>query len=147
MPDRDSTRPRAASPGRRFRRQEHLLLRRDFDRVFEAGCRVADEWLTLFACPNDGLCSRLGISAGTRLGGATDRNYVKRRIREAFRTQKRELPNGFDFVCVARPAAVRHDIDIAASLHKLCLRAVQKWRQRDDAAHGRAPGSAVNNDR
>jgi ribonuclease P protein component len=40
-----------------------------------------------------------------KLGGAVDRNRVKRLLREAFRTYAVDLPPDHDFVVVARPDA------------------------------------------
>ena len=40
---------------------------------------------------------------GARIGGAVQRNKVKRAIREAFWKLAAELPAGHDYVIVARP--------------------------------------------
>jgi len=48
---------------------------------------------------------RLGISVGRKVGGAVERNRVKRLLRGAFWASVGELPAGHDFVIVARPAA------------------------------------------
>ena len=48
---------------------------------------------------------RLGVSVGRRVGGAVERNRVKRLLREAFWSIAPELPVDHDFVLVARPEA------------------------------------------
>lgn len=48
---------------------------------------------------------RLGISVGRKVGGAVERNRVKRALREGFWTLSTDLPAGHDFVIVARPDA------------------------------------------
>ena len=45
---------------------------------------------------------RLGISVGRKVGGAVERNKVKRAIREAFWALATRLPDGHDFVLVGR---------------------------------------------
>jgi ribonuclease P protein component len=58
-----------------------------------------------FPRTDDGDRARLGISVGRKVGGAVERNRVKRLLREAFRALAEELPERHDFVVVARPDA------------------------------------------
>ena len=46
---------------------------------------------------------RLGVSVGRKVGGAVERNRVKRLLRDAFWATADTLPDGHDFVVVARP--------------------------------------------
>ena len=110
----------------RFLKREHLRLRRDFARVLGGKCKAADAVLVVYAARNDLTYSRIGISVSKRLGNSVRRHNVKRRVREAFRKNKTDLPGGLDVVCVARPAAAVAGVDVAASLRKLIVKAARQ---------------------
>jgi len=91
--------PRPSARGRLSRSAE-------FERVYRQGRSVANRHLVLYTFPNASTQRpRLGLSVSRKVGGAVERNKVKRLLREAFSHAENELLTGQDVVVVARPAA------------------------------------------
>lgn len=51
---------------------------------------------------------RLGLSVGKRVGGAVERNRVKRVLREEFSRMQARLSPGVDYVIIARPGVAEY---------------------------------------
>jgi ribonuclease P protein component len=91
----------AANAGASFPRSARLLKHSDFDRVYKQGRRHFSSHMTVFYFrraegaseekPDRG--ARVGFTVGRVLGGAVDRNRIKRRLREAVR-QRRVILKG-----------------------------------------------------
>jgi ribonuclease P protein component len=92
--------------GRRRSRRQRLSRSAEFDRVYREGRSHANRYLVVYSFPREGdddSEARLGVSVGRKVGGAVERNRVKRLLRDAFWAVAGDLPDGHDFVIVARP--------------------------------------------
>lgn len=100
MPD-----PRPAAPRSKRGR---LTRSADFERVFRKGRSFGNRHLVLHLFPRDDDATRdprVGLSVSRRVGGAVERNLVKRLLREAV-TQHLDRFAAVDLVLVARPDAL-----------------------------------------
>ncbi len=76
---------------------------RDFDQVYKQGKSRSNRYVVLYQFPRSGAEEpRTGISISRKVGGAVDRNKLKRLLNEAFREISSELDQGCDYVVVAR---------------------------------------------
>ena len=85
----------------------------EFERVYRQGRSNGNRYLVLYTFPRGDTATpdadegpRLGVSVSRKVGGAVDRNKVKRLLREAFRAEASRLPDDVDVVIVARPDAL-----------------------------------------
>jgi ribonuclease P protein component len=86
-------------------KRRRLTRSGEFDRVYRDGSSHATRYLVLYGFPRKADETdevRLGVSVSRKVGGAVDRNRVKRVLRETFWSLSDRLPPTHDFVLVAR---------------------------------------------
>lgn len=97
-------------------REQRLLLNRDFSATYARRRSFALPLAVLYVRGGREGPSRFGFVAGKKVGKAARRNRVRRRLREACRCLLPSVKPGFDFVVVARSAAVEagyHELEAA----------------------------------
>jgi ribonuclease P protein component len=106
VPDRDVGRG-ASRADERMPRRRRVRKRADYLAIQGRGQRLTGTYFLLFARPRpDGaLEPRFGVTVSRKVGGAVQRNQVKRWVRESCRRMGADMPAGLDLVFVARPAA------------------------------------------
>ena len=124
----------APSRGHGYGKQWRIRRRRDYLATQNRGRRIHTEHLLLFIRPNGLEHCRIGITVSKKVGNATTRNRIRRRLREVFRQNKDWFPPGHDVVLVAKRVAAD------ASYHDLWAE-LSRSRRRLSREAGHAAGS------
>jgi ribonuclease P protein component len=96
----------------------------DFKRVRRSGKSYAHPFVVLVVLPAQGERTLCGVTAGSTLGGAVQRNRAKRLIREAIRPLLPKIQPGWKLVLIARKPIIAANLsDIQTSLQELFARA------------------------
>ena len=89
-----------------------LLKHADFDRVYQQGRRHFSSHMTFFYSGHEKGAARVGLTVGRVLGGAVERNRIKRRLREAVRLRHALLAGPVDVVINPKKSALRVEFSI-----------------------------------
>jgi ribonuclease P protein component len=116
-------------PDQRFPKQQRLLTREAFDRVFAAKCSAADGRIILYGAASEFSHPRLGLVVSRKIGNAVVRNRWKRLLREAFRLTREELPTQLDIVVLPKQCATPALAGLQQSLVELSRRVAKRIRR------------------
>ena len=111
----------------KFPRSVRIVRSSDYKTLYKTGHKIHSSNFVLFGRCNALGCSRLGITASRKVGGAVVRNSVKRLLREIFRRSLNQIPGGFDVVANAKSGccSVQYDdlrVEFLAAVKKLTAR-------------------------
>jgi len=79
-----------------------LRKNHEFKRLYNKGKSAASQIAVVYFRRNGRAENRLGITVSAKLGGAVQRNRIRRRLKEIYRLNEKKLLVGYDIVIVAR---------------------------------------------
>ncbi len=116
----------------RFGKRDRVKSGDDFTAIIRGGAFAADDVVVVNVRHRDadlvGSFSRIGITIPKKTGPAVVRNRWKRWIREAFRTQRAQLPIGLEIIVRPKRDAIGSFDAIARSLPVTVRRASRKLK-------------------
>ena len=74
----------------------------EFSAVYNKGKSVGDRYVVLFYRLNGLPYKRLAFLASKKVGNSVVRNRAKRLMKESYRNIEGSLPEGYDFIIIAR---------------------------------------------
>ena len=110
-----------------MRKFEKLKQNWEFRRAYTRGTAFVAPSFVMYVCKGKNSHTRLGITAGKKIGTAVYRNRAKRVITAAFSEVVSHIPQGYDFVIVARTRVLSvKSTQVAATIEKQ-LKSKELW--------------------
>ena len=107
-----------------------LKKNHEFKRLYGKGKKAASQYAVVYCKRTGRPYNRLGITVSSKLGGAVQRNRIRRRLKEIYRLNEGKLSLGYDVIIVARITsryAAYHEIEgsVLSLFRKLGLLALR----------------------
>ena len=110
-----------------MRKFEKLKQNWEFRSAFTRGTAFVAPSFVMYVCKGKNSHTRLGITAGKKIGTAVYRNRAKRVITAAVSEVVSHIPQGYDFVIVARTRILSvKSTQVAATIEKQ-LKSKELW--------------------
>ena len=74
----------------------------EFRRLYNRGKSAVSQHVVVYCRRNGETHNRLGVTVSTKIGGAVQRNRVRRRLKEIYMLNEANMAPGYDIVVVAR---------------------------------------------
>ncbi|MFN3421432.1 MAG: ribonuclease P protein component [Armatimonadota bacterium] len=109
----------------RFPKSERLSRQKDIEACLREGKRYRHPLMTLYVRWREGSGRRIAFSVGRKVAKkATQRNKIKRWLREAYRTKRWTMKEGVDLFVIAQPeCAAANFQEVDRALTELLIRA------------------------
>jgi ribonuclease P protein component len=124
-----------------FPRGARLRRRSEFTGVFEHGVKRHGQLMSVCVRQTATGRARVGIAASKKVGGAVERNFAKRRVRELFRHL--DLAPGLEVVVIPREALLRASPTAARLEFEHLVEWAVRHGRRSPPSHARRPGPAL----
>ena len=138
-------------PAAKFTRSSRLLRHADFERVYKQGRRHFSASMTVFylrrpepaVAPANANASglRIGFTVGRALGGAVQRNRMKRRLREAVRLTLPANAPGADVVINPKKGLLAADFEAVVNEVRQSFVVIEKKLARPDRIENKETGN------
>jgi ribonuclease P protein component len=101
-----------------FKKQERLRKKQEYEKVFKEGIIVKDAFFNIYILKDD-KTTKIGLSVTRKIKKATQRNRIKRLLREVYRLNKDKLACNAKIVIVAKEKCILLIEDFKAIQEKI----------------------------
>jgi ribonuclease P protein component len=106
--------------GFKFSKADRLLKRYDYIKLSKYGKKVRNDHFLAIYQKNDLRRPRLGITVTKKVGGAADRNRIKRYVREFFRLNRHQIIGNWDInIIVNKNASISSSQELQFSISQI----------------------------